>query len=355
MSNENVRHLILGTGDMARQHVQAFQAMENVTVVAGIDRDTDRLTTFCDDYGIDHRFTTIEEAIAWGGFDSISNVTPDAAHYATTLMFLTAGKHVLCEKPLALSYGDAKGMAEAANAAGVVNMINLTYRAGRAMQKASRLVASGAIGTVRHFDASYLQSWLVQPAWGEWRDQETWLWRLSSAHGSKGVLGDVGVHLLDFATYISGSSVASLSCRLKTFDKAPSNQIGDFVLDANDSCVMHLELEDGATGVLHASRFASGHLNDLSMNIYGDKGALKVMATQTSETLQGCLGENLLTAQWEDLEISDKEPWIYDRFIAAICGNGTMDPDFEWGAKLQKILDLASNSVSESGLSMNVF
>ena len=74
----------------------------------------------------------------------------------------------------------------------------------RAAAGGARWCATGAIGTVRHFEASYLQSWLTQPAWGDWRTRPQWLWRLSTAHGSKGVLGDVGIHILDFATFIAG-------------------------------------------------------------------------------------------------------------------------------------------------------
>ena len=66
-------------------------------------------------------------------------------------------------------------------------------------EKAAQMVRDGAIGTIRHFEASYLQSWLTQPAWGHWDREPQWLWRLSTKHGSKGVLGDVGIHILDFA------------------------------------------------------------------------------------------------------------------------------------------------------------
>jgi predicted dehydrogenase len=117
---------------------------------------------------------------------------------------LRQGKHVLCEKPLATRYPDALAMAEAAAEAGVVNMVNLSYRNVPALQAAARMVAEGAIGPVRHFEASYLQSWLTQPAWGDWKTESQWLWRLSTAHGSKGVLGDVGIHILDYATFIAG-------------------------------------------------------------------------------------------------------------------------------------------------------
>ncbi len=350
MSAQRIRLLVVGTGGMARAHVEAFSAIDGVEIVAGIDRDANRLATFCDEHGIEKRFQSVDEALEWGEFDAVTNVTPDAVHCVTTLPFLEAKKHVLCEKPLAVTHADASRMAEAATNAGVVNMVNLTYRNGPAMQTAAKMVASGEIGEVRHFDASYLQSWLTQDAWGKWDEEEQWLWRLSSAHGSKGVLGDVGVHILDYATHVAGSAVASVSCRLKTFDKAPGNRIDDYVLDANDSCMMHLELANGATGVLHASRFASGHINDLSLSIYGDKGGLEVRATHGVNTLRASTGEDLLEGVWRDVEIPESEPWVFERFISAIRGEGQMDPDFARGADLQKVLDLAVESDEAKGI-----
>ena len=107
---------------------------------------------------------------------------------------------MLCEKPLAVDHGEALRMAKAAHAAAVVHLVNFSYRNWSALQGIARAVARGAIGELRHVEASYLQAWLVSHAWGEWRKQPQWLWRLSSKHGSKGALGDLGVHIVDFAT-----------------------------------------------------------------------------------------------------------------------------------------------------------
>ena len=107
-----------------------------VQLVAGVDTRPEQLGQFCDRFAIPHRFTSLDDALAWGAFDAVTNVTPDAAHYATTLPFLSAGKHVLCEKPLATNEADADAMAAAAAKAGVVNMVNLSYRNVAALQKA---------------------------------------------------------------------------------------------------------------------------------------------------------------------------------------------------------------------------
>lgn len=339
----HIRILIVGTGGMAKSHAEAYANMKGVTVVAGVDTDPARLAAFQEKHGIPRVFGSVFEAIAWGEFDAVSNVTPDAIHHRTTLPLLAAGKHVLCEKPLASNAADALEMTQAALCAGVVNMVNLSYRNGPALIAAQKLVAEGRIGHVRHFEASYLQSWLTQPAWGDWQTEDQWLWRLSQSHGSMGVLGDVGVHILDYATFVAGADVASVSCRLTTFDKAKDGRIGDYVLDANDSMNMHVRLANGAVGVIHASRMATGHLNDLSLKIFGTKGGLDVKFAQDQSLLKGCLGCDMLSGRWVDIAVPDVRT-NYERFIAAIREGRRVDPDFARGATLQHVLDTAVRS-----------
>lgn len=335
-----VRILIVGTGGMANAHAEAYAAMPGVQVVAGVDTNPDRLAAFCARHAVPHGFASVQDAINWGGFDAASNVTPDAVHHPTTLPLLAAGKPVLCEKPLAANHAHAAEMAAAADRAGVVNMVNLTYRNGPAVMEAARLVASGAIGEVRHFEASYLQSWLTQPAWGDWATEDAWLWRLSTAHGSMGVLGDVGVHILDFATLVAGADAAAVSARLTTFDKAPGGRIGPYVLDANDSCTMQLRLANGAVGVVHASRFATGHMNDLSLKVFGTMGGLDVRYENNVSVLRGCLGEDRLTATWRDLSMPPVAS-NHERFVAAVRAGTPVSPDFARGAVLNRVLDRA--------------
>lgn len=348
-----IRVLIVGTGGMANDHAEAYAKMGGVSLVAGVDTDPDRLADFCAKHDIPNGFAPAEEAIAWGAFDAASNVTPDGVHRVTTLPLLAAGKHVLCEKPLAANAADADEMAQAAADAGVVNMVNLTYRNVPALIAAAKMVANGDIGEVRHFEAAYLQSWLTQAAWGDWKTESQWLWRLSTQHGSMGVLGDVGVHILDYATFVAGSDAASLSCRLNTFDKAEGNQIGEYPLDANDSMNMHMQLENGAVGVIHASRFASGHLNDLSLRIYGTKGGLDVRFEGWESRLRACTGDDLEATKWVDVPTPDV-PTNYVRFIDAVRNAEQVFPDFRRGAALQAVLDLAVASDADGSCDKTV-
>eukprot|EP01037_Dinobryon_pediforme_P007736 gene7736-7798_t len=325
---------------MAKHHVEHFAKIEGVEIVGCVDVSDARVTAFADKHGIARRFISLEDAIAWGQFDAATNVTPDSAHYGTTLALIAAGKHVLCEKPLATDYAKALEMTEAAERAGLVNMVNLTYRNVAPLQKARALVLAGEIGAVRHVEASYLQSWLVSKAWGDWQTESQWLWRLSKKHGSNGVLGDIGIHILDFASFGAGQEIEHVFARLKTFDKAPDNKIGEYDLDANDSFTMAVDFANGALGVVHASRWATGHLNELKLRIYGDKGSLEVVHRSDGSALRGCLGENVENAIWADLDVPPVAT-NYHRFVAAVRAGKNGDPSFRHAANIQKILDLA--------------
>lgn len=335
---QTVRVVIVGTGDMAQSHVDAYSGIDGVDIVGGVDTNSAQLKQFCNKNNIVQRFLSVEDAVAWGDFDAASVTTPDGVHHRTTMPLIQAEKHVLCEKPLATNYAHAIDMANQASNHGIVHGVNLTYRQVPALQRAAELVAAGDIGTVRHFEASYLQSWLTQPAWGDWKTENQWLWRLSTEHGSNGVVGDVGIHILDFATFVIGSLPATLSAQMHTFDKAPGNKIGEYPLDANDSVVMLAQMDNGALGTLSATRFASGHHNDLRLRLYGDKGGLEVLFENNASRLKACLGADLEAANWQEINC----PAVvsnYQRFITAIRQETTTTPDFFRGAELQKLLD----------------
>lgn len=336
----SVRLVIVGTGSMGHQHAEQYAEIADVEIVGGVDTNPDKLAEFVEKHGISRAFSSVEEALSWGEFDAVANVTPDAVHKVSTLPFLEAGKHVFCEKPLAANYQDALVMCEAAKRNGVVNMVNLTYRSVPALMEAHRKIAHGDIGEVRHFQAAYLQSWLTQPAWGQWDKMDKWLWRLSTSHGSNGTLGDIGVHILDFMTFAAGLNATDVACRLTTFDKAPGGKIGEYLLDANDSVEMMLKLENGASGVVHATRMASGHHNDLSLRIYGTKGGVEVISTPESSSLKVCEGDNLVKGRWQEIE-SPAVDSNYVRFIEAVNTQQMVQPDFSCGARLQEVLDLA--------------
>jgi predicted dehydrogenase len=337
---DNMRLLILGTGWMAQEHARQFGRIDGVELIGAVDVDRTRVDEYSDSYGIPNRFTSLEEALAWNRFDAAVNVTPDRIHHPTTMMLVGAGKPVLCEKPLAENYQKASEMAEAAERAGIINMVNLTYRNVAALQKARAMVLAGEIGRIRHVEASYLQSWLTSKFWGDWRTDPKWLWRLSRSHGSNGVLGDVGIHILDFASYGAGLDIDHVFCRLKVFDKAPGDRIGEYGFDANDSFTMALDFSNGALGVIHASRWATGHLNELRLRMYGDKGGIEVVHNLDGSKLNVCMGEDIDNGKWRALDAASV-PTNYQRFADAVLSGVQAEPSFRHAAELQKVLDLA--------------
>jgi predicted dehydrogenase len=337
---------MLGTGHIAHSHAGHFSADPSCRMVAAVDRDPERCAAFAARHGIAHVFPDLDAALAWDDFDAAVNATPDAVHMPTTLRLIAAGKHVFCEKPLAVTAPDARTMTEAAERAGLINMVNFTYRNAHAIQAARRMVAAGEIGEVRHVEASYLQSWLTAGHWGDWRHDERWLWRLSTAHGSNGVLGDIGVHLLDFVSFGTAQDIVGLSARLKTFDKAPGNRIGDYVLDANDSVTLAAELGNGALAAIHMSRFATGRLNDLDLAIHGDGGALRVWANHLDSRLEVCLGADRETQTWRTRECPPT-PRNETRFAQALASGINGEPDFRRATDIQHLLDLCVVSSAE--------
>jgi predicted dehydrogenase len=350
-----MRLLILGTGTMAAQHAEAFGAIDGVELTAAVDTHPDRLASFSDRFGIEQRFGSLSEAIDWNGFDAMANTTPDSVHHATTMAGIAAGKHIFCEKPLATDHQLASEMTQAAEKAGVVNMVNLLYRGVAPLQTARDMVLAGEIGAVKHVEASYLQSWLTQPAWGDWRTDETWLWRLSTKHGSNGVLGDVGIHILDFACYGASLDITDVHCRLKTFPKAEGDRIGAYELDANDSFTINASFDNGAIGVIHSSRWASGHRNDLTLRIYGDKGGLEVkcwrgghlVADPRYTSLRASMGSDLETGTWRDLQ-ARPVPLNYQCFVEAVRRGESLEPSFATATRLQQILDTSFQSHSQN-------
>jgi predicted dehydrogenase len=333
------RLLILGTGHMARQHALAFRSETDVEIVAAVEPNAERLFAYCDEHNIQRRFSSLDEAIDWGDFDAVANVTPDVVHHPTTMAVVAAGKHVLCEKPLATTYPLAVEMTEAAQGRGVVNMVNLTYRASPAVERAREIVQSGEIGDIRHFEASYLQSWLVGHHWGDWRVEDRWLWRLSTAHGSRGVIGDIGIHIIDFATYAVANDIVWMESRAKTFHKTRGDRIGEYVLDANDSFAMTVELANGALGVIHATRWGTGFANTLRLDIFGSRGGLQVTTNGHTSRLGMCAGPDVDSQTWREVRCPPV-PTVFSRFAEALRTGVNGEPDFNRAAKLQRVLDL---------------
>jgi predicted dehydrogenase len=252
-----------------------------MTAVAG--RDPERVAAAAAKLGWDSGVTGWRELIERDDIDLIDICVPGNLHAEIAIAALEAGKHVLCEKPLANSVEEAERMtaaAEAAEARGAFAMCGFSYRRTPALSLAKRLVESGALGSIRHVRAQYLQDWLT--------DEDAPLtWRLDKSKSGSGSLGDIGAHIIDAAQWIAGSQITGVSALMETFVKERPVG-GDFVglgghggsdgprgpVTVDDAALFTARFDDGAVGVFEATRFALGRKNAMRLEINGSKGSL---------------------------------------------------------------------------------
>jgi len=343
-----VRIGIIGTGGMANAHAATFNAMKGVKLVACCDVVAERAQAFAEKHGIAKVYTDYREMLGKEKLHGVSNVTPDAMHAEISLAVIEHGLAIFCEKPLATSLADAKKMRDAALRAGVVNMVNFSYRNSCGLQKAAEVVRKGALGRIIHVEASYLQSWLANVSWGNWQTNPGLAWRLSTKHGSAGDMGDLGCHIYDMTTLLCGD-IAEINCQLRTFDKGiPGNQLGEYVLDANDSFISIVSFANGGLGTIHSSRWATGQANSLRVRVYGDKGAIEVDLDRAYDDYRICQGKDALTFTWKTVKCKPT-PSNYQRFIRAIKTGVNDVNDFVNGAKIQAYLESSFTSDRQHG------
>jgi predicted dehydrogenase len=333
-----IRIGIIGTGGMARQHADNFKAIKACRVVACADIMPGRAKEFAAKHGIPAAYEDVEEMLKNEKLDGVSVVTIDAAHAPTSLAAIRRKINVLCEKPLADSVEQAGKMVKAAKSAGVLTAVNFSYRNRPATQMAAKLVASGKLGDIRHVEGEYLQSWLTL----DWQVEPSLLWRLSKRHGSAGVLGDLGVHLLDLISFVVGD-LEALACDLTIFDKGVK-RIGDYVFDVNDSVSALLHFQNGARGTMNTTRWAKGRGNAVALRVYGTKGALDLdLDRPEEEQLKVCLGRGEDAHKWVPVKCP-KTPNQQERFVASIRTGKQGQTSFELGLKIQKYLQACIDS-----------
>lgn len=330
---------IVGTGSVSHWHFKEFNQIKDVYISAACDVDEKRLRKFSTEYKIENSFNSIDDLLLNSDVDAIVNTTPDKFHKEIAIKALTSGKHIFSEKPLAESYKDAKEMYLLAENTGLINMVNFSYRNSSGIQEINKIIKSGDLGSVKHVDASYFQSWLTSGYWGNWKDNPLFLWRLSKKHGSAGVLGDLGVHLFDFVTFPVGE-IKKIFCYLKTH-KEKGERIGDYFLDANDSFISIVRFKNGATGTISSSRVATGYRNRLTLKIFCEKGAVRiefddpVAEGNCFEITKNIESEKM---RWEKKTVHQTLN-NFERFIFSINSGINDQPNFKRGAQIQKILD----------------
>ncbi|WP_231263485.1 Gfo/Idh/MocA family protein [Nocardioides alpinus] len=279
---------MVGYAFMGAAHSQAwrnaprfFDLPLHPRMAALAGRDADRVSAAADRLGWDSTETSWQALVDRDDIDLIDVCTPGDTHAEIAIAALRAGKHVLCEKPLANSVEEAEAMVLAAEEAavhGVRAMVGFTYRRVPAIALARQLVAEGRLGTIHHVRAQYLQDWIVDP-------QAPMSWRLDKSKAGSGALGDIGAHIIDLAHFITGDSIRRVSGRLHTFvgeRPLPAEHsglsgtagTGTGTVTVDDAAVFLAEFRGGAMGVFEATRFANGRKNAIRIEVNGSAGSL---------------------------------------------------------------------------------
>jgi predicted dehydrogenase len=284
----SLRVAMIGNGFMGAAHSQGWRTaprffdlpvQPEMAVLVG--RNPDKTAQLADKWGWAESSIDFDAILKRDDIDAIDIVTPGDLHHSMAIAALEAGKHVLCEKPLANTVEEAREMAEVAAAAaarGVMAMVGFTYRRVPAATFARDLVARGAVGEIRQVRAQYLQDWLS--------DADAPLtWRMDKAKAGSGALGDIGAHAIDLAQFITGLTLVEVSGVMETFVKerpvlaegqglsgTAGNERGPVTVD--DYAAFNGRFDTGAMGSFEASRFAVGRKNALRVEVAGDKGAV---------------------------------------------------------------------------------
>ncbi|WP_437384954.1 Gfo/Idh/MocA family protein [Plantibacter flavus] len=287
-----LRVAMIGYGFMGAAHSQAwrtaprFFALDAEPVMATIvGRNPEALEAARVKFGWESSSTDWRTVIADPGIDIVDICTPGSSHVEIAIAALEAGKHVLCEKPLANSVEEAELMvaaAEAAAARGVRSMVGFSYRRVPAIGYARQLIAEGALGDIRQVRALYLQDWLSDA-------DGPMTWRLDKAKAGSGSLGDIGAHAIDLVQHLTGARLDAVSGTLATFvterpllgetvglSGTASDERGEVTVDDAAWFTARLTggLADGAIGAFEATRYATGRKNALRIELSGSRGAI---------------------------------------------------------------------------------
>ncbi|KUO85355.1 MAG: dehydrogenase, partial [Caldivirga sp. MG_3] len=267
---------LIGHGFMGRAHSLAWRNITLFTdspltpvlkAVAG--RSEDALRGFAAKFGFERYYTDYRLMIKDPGIDIIDNVTPNYMHAEPTIEAMEAGKHVIVEKPMAMNSREAYEMVKVAERTGVINMVAHNYRFVPAIVLARQLIGSGSLGRIYHFRALYLQQSLANP-------EAPMTWRLRREYAGYGTIADLGSHVIDLARYLIGE-VVSVNGTLYTFNRFRVNQATGVREEVNvdEGFTAMLRFENGAVGLIEASKLATGHYNSLIIEVNGSEGSIR--------------------------------------------------------------------------------
>lgn len=280
---------MIGGGFMGKAHAMAYAAMPmffwpapaipHRKVIVDV---TDALAEEAKArFGFEESSSDWKSVVARDDIDVIDICTPNNVHAEIAIAAAKAGKHIICEKPLARGGEEAKSMLDAVEKAGVIHMVAFNYRRTPAVALAKKYIEEGRIGDIRNFRGTYLQDWSADP-------DGPLSWRFQKKIAGSGAIGDIGTHVVDLAHYLVGQ-ISEVNAMTPTYIKTRPVQAGGLdklgaseknanaqrgPVDVDDEVVSLLKFENGAIGSLEATRNAYGRNNFITFEIHGTKGSL---------------------------------------------------------------------------------
>ena len=375
-----LRVAMIGYGFMGKVHSHAWRSVNRffpdapkveMTLICG--RNKEALESARELFGWNESETDWRKVIERSDIDIVDICTAGDTHEEIAIAALKAGKHVICEKPLANNAHEAAAMSSAAADAaksGVKSMVAFNYRRVPALAVAKQLIDSGKIGDIFHVRANYLQDWIIDPEF-------PLVWRLDKKTAGSGALGDIAAHIIDASYFLTGSKISRVSGQLKTFIKerplpgtytglSAGSGRGRGEVTVDDTAVFTANFDNGAIGTFEATRFAAGRKNAMSIEINGSRGSLYFNFEDMNELLfhdhtlpssEAGFRKILATdgdqpyvaAWWPPGHIIGYEHTftheIYD-FVKAIDDNTNPTPSFADGLYVQQVLDAVEASAA---------
>ena len=308
--------------------------------------------------------------VARDDVDLVDICTPGDSHAEIAVAALRAGKHVLCEKPLANTVAEAEAMTEAAARAaedGRIAMTGFNYRRLPAIAQARRMIADGRLGTLRHVRAAYLQDWLTDPKFPR-------TWRLDRAAAGSGALGDLGAHIVDLAQYLTGKRLVGVSALTATFVRerplpgGPGAGRGPVTVD--DAALFTGRFASGALASFEATRFAAGRKNALRIELNGARGSLAFDLERLNELSFHDHTEPAASAGFRRILVTEPDhPYLegwwppghglgYEHtfvhqardLVHAIATGTPAEPSFAAGLQVQRVLAAVEESAAKNSV-----
>ena len=319
--------------------------------------------------------TAWESLVKREDIDAIDITAPSNMHKVIAIAAAENGKHVFCEKPLALNLADAREMLEVAEKAGIRHQIGFNYRFAPAIRLAKQIIHDGKLGTIRHVRASYLQDFITDPEF-------PLVWRLQKDICGSGSLGDLGAHFIDLARFLVGDFKSVMGMQ-KTFIKSrplvermeglTANAQADAPrgeVDVDDGTVFIAEFANGALGVFEATRFSAGHKNDLFIEVSGDRGSVRFSFERMNELqyysaddAEGLQGFRLIQASegghpymshWWPVGhvIGYEHTFVHEmyEFVQSIVKDTPTCPDFADGVECSRVIEAVELSAQRRSM-----